>query len=196
MEQVEGGQQAVVLVGGLGEAESGIDNDVGYSGLTAVGYLEGEVLEHIGSNVVILRKLLHGRGSTAQVHQHVRHLQLGHCGNDVGVECAAAYVVDYVYAEVGHDFAGHVGAERVDRHDGVWAVAPYGLQRRGEAVVFFVGRYGGGAGTSRIAADVQYVGAVVKHTPGYAGGIVARAAGRVETVGRHVDDAHYLRSAQ
>ena len=109
------GQQRPVVLGGLGEAESGVEHErlggdpSGEDRVAAV----GELAAYLGDDVVVDRARLHVGAVSAPVHCDVRHPAGGHEGHHVLVGEPTAHVVDESGTEV-QGRGGDVGSHRVD----------------------------------------------------------------------------------
>jgi hypothetical protein len=134
-------------------------------------------------------------GAAPGVHEDGCAVEFGAGGGHVGVPEVAADVVD----DLGSGFdgvAGGVGVEGVDGEDGLGAVFEDGLDDGEDAGLLFAGCERCGVGAGGLAADVEYVGAVVEHGDGLGEGAFGGVLGGVEEaavgegVGGDVEDAH------
>lgn len=190
-EGVEVVEEKIVLLNGLGEAESGVEPDVldaeGIERVETLGEVESEVFEDVG----IVAELLHLGREAASVHEDIRHLELCDGGKHGFVKLSAADVVDDVGAGGDGRFS-HGSPAGVDRDYGVGELLADGEEVRLEGGGFVGGR---GESDSRLGGDgtdVDDVGASLEEfvTVGY--GFLGRGveAAVVERVGADVEDAH------
>lgn len=184
-------EEEIVLLNGLGEAESGVEPDVfdaeGIERVETLGEVESEVFYDVG----IVAELLHLGGETACVHEDIRHLELGDSGKHGFVELSAADVVDDVGAGGDGRFS-HGSPASVDRDYGVGELLADGEEERLESGGFVGGR---GEGDSRLGGDgtdVDDVGAGLEKFATVGHGLLGRGieAAVVEGVGADVEDAH------
>jgi hypothetical protein len=198
-ELVEVGEEWVVFVEFLAEAEAGVQDDFvardtgGSGGLEAL----GEFGEDEGKDLV-WRERWEGwpvLRAASGMHQDGSAVEVGAGGGHVGVPEVAADVVDDFCS--GFDgVAGGAGVEGVDGEDGFGTSLEDGFDDGEDAGLFFFGGEGRGVGAGGFAPDVEDVGAFVEHRHGLGEGAFGSVLGGVEVaavgerVGCDVEDAH------
>ena len=199
MKVVEVGEERVVVVEALAEAEAGVEDELiagdacGDCGLDApleAGADEGEDFvrgewREVGPFV----------RAASGVHEDGSATEGGAGGGHGRVPEVAADVVD----DLGSGFHGclsRCGVEGVDGEDGAGSLFENGLDDGEDAGLLFVGGERGGVGAGGFAADVEDFSSVVEHVEGLGesaargvvGGVEVAAVG--EGVGGDVEDAH------
>lgn len=185
------GQQREIVLGALGEAETGVDHQA--LGRDAAGddrrHALAEFGHHLGDDVRVDGAVVHVLAEAAPVHDDEGHARGGDGGHHGRVREAAADVVDQDGAG-GHRLVGDPGAHGVHGHrDALGGQAPYDGYDAPQLLVLVDPR---GAGARRLTADVHQVGALGDQieTALHGGGGVEPATAVREGIGRHIDDAH------
>ena len=186
------------MVGVLGEAEAGIDDDGsrvdsrGGRGLDAVAQLAHDVER----DVVVARQLVHVVAVPAPVHGDVRHAELGdRAGTSTRIGQAAADVVDDAGA-LGNGCPGALGPHGVDAHR--YAGGDESGDHRQDAAELLVERTRERPRPRRLAADVDDVGPGLVQASAVVDGplCVEELAAVGEGVGGDVEDAHHDRAVE
>lgn len=190
-------QQLKVLFQRLGESKSGIDDHIAYSGGVQCCDFRMEIIDDILNEVAVLRHGIHRLGCAPHVHEDVRYPASAHRAEHGLVTFTAGDVIDdrSTYLDTATRDAGAKGIDG-DGDMRKCLVNPFdGWQH---ARGFFSFGYVGGAGSGRISADVEHIGAFMDHFFGVPqlGVRVREFATIVETVGRNVDYAHHAGHGQ
>ena len=194
-------KQLVILFGGLGEAEAGVeDNVLAFDpGGEQVGGLRFEIGRDLGRDVAfVVGEGLHGPGIALHVHGDVGHAAARGRGGHLRVEFPGGDVVDDERTEFFDRTGGDFAAEGIDRNQDAGRQTPHGPDAQLHAPPLLVGRDFVGAGARRIAPHVDDRGAL-------GGGLlhaafdmrrVGHAAAGEERVGGDVQDRHHLRPGE
>ena len=193
------GEEGVVFVEALAEAQAGVEDDFvtgdsGGSGGFEAGFefAEDEGEDFVWGEGWEVRPFV---GAAAGVHEDCSAGEAGAGGGHGGVPEVTAYVVD----DLGSGFDGELGGagvEGVYREDGFGFCFENGFDDGEDADLLFAGGEGGGVGAGGFAADVEDVGSFVEHLKGLGYGSVGGVFGGVEVaavgegVGCDVEDAH------
>lgn len=198
-ELVEVGEERVVFVEFLAEADAGVDDDFvawdagGNGGFDALGQgCKDEGKDFVGGERWQRGPVLR---TASGVHEDCSAAECGAGGGHGGVPVVAADVVD----DLGSGFNGvtcSVCVEGIDGEDGFGALLQDGLDDGEDAGLLFAGGERGGVRAGGFAADVENVGAFVEHGEGLRegsfggvlGGVKVAAVG--EGIGCDVEDAH------
>lgn len=186
-EFAEAGEEGEVLGLGFGEADAGVEDEVGAREAGALGDLEGffEEAFHATDEVVV------GVGvGGVVVHDDDGGSVFGGEGGEVGVALESVDVVE----EGGSGGEGGAGDGRFVGVDGEGdgGFCGEGANEGGGACDFFFGGNLGVAGAGGLAADVEEVGALSEEEAGVGeGGVEGEEASAVEEgIVGGVDDAH------
>jgi len=196
---VEVGQQWVVFIEALAEAEAGVEDDL--VALDAGGHCRFEAHPQFGEDKG--EDFVWGEGwergpvlrAASGVHQDGSAAELCACRGHVRVPEVAADVVDDLCPSF-DGVAGGGGVEGVDGEDGCWALLEERFDDGEDAGLFFARGEGGGIGAGGFAANVDDVGGFVEHFFGLFEGPFRGMLGSVEVaavregVRCDVEDAH------
>ena len=152
------GEQFVILFRGLGEAETGIEDEMlacdpggeqrGNPGL--------EIGDDLGRDVAfVVRERLHGLRVALHVHGDVGHPVFRSDGRHGGIEFPGRNVVDDQGAEPFDRPGSDLAAERIDRNGHAGGQPPHGTHAQLHAPPLLPGGYFVRPGTRRVAADVD-----------------------------------------
>ncbi len=191
------GEERVVLLTALAEAEAGVEDDGagGDAGGSDGGEAGGEVVANEGGDGLWGEcgkggPLLRG---AAGVHEDEsgRGAGGGEGGGHAGIPKKAGDVVDEVSAEGEGGLRGG-GMVGVDGEQGARTGAADGGEDGEEAGLFVVGRERGGLGTGGLGAKVEQVGTLVEEGEGLREGLLfaGEAAAVRERVRREIEDGH------
>ena len=148
-ETVQARQQLVILFGGLGEAEAGVEDDVFAfdPGGEQVGGLRFEVGRDLGRDVAfVVGEGLHGPGIALHVHGDVGHAAARGRGGHLRVEFPGGDVVDDERTEFFDRTGGDFAAEGIDRNQDAGRQTPHGPDAQLHASPLLVDRDFVGAG--------------------------------------------------
>ena len=190
-------QQFQVVLQGLAETETGVDDD---PALVDARHLAGEdalgeEAVHVGDDVVVLRRRLHRARLAEHVHQHHRHAEFG---RRVQRAFAAQRVHIVEHAGASGDRRAHdlrLAGVDADRHGRARGQT---FDHRQHPPQLLLHRHLVGARTGGLATDVEQVGALFHQTQAMGDGrlrvVVATAIGK--RIRGDVDDAHDPRAVE
>ena len=190
--------QIVVVLEGLAETETGVEDNVVCPQLAQAFHLFRQKEKDLSQEVIVVGRLLHGGRRSLNVHQDVRHAQAGHRAEHIIVHRTARNIVDDICATFFHTHTRHVSAERINGNGYIGSEAAHNLQPPAQPRHFLLRAYVVCPGARRVGTDVDHRAPFVEDflhaVLNLRFGLLAAAC--VERVGRYVENAHYLRAGQ
>src|SRR5574344_1297411 len=187
--------QAIVVVECLAKTESGVENDVLHSQVAQLLYLLCESHEHL-LDIGFHRHQYVGHSKSRHHAEHVRIVALGPSQGLVDNTRYAAFrhIVHYSHTIFLHRHACHVGAEGVNRYNGVGLLATQDLQSIAQAFHLLGLAHLGSARTGGECAHVDYLAALVDYLVAAFGNLLLGLLATSREVGvvRNIQYAHHF----
>ena len=185
-------EQFVVVVHGLPETESGVQDDVIDAAAVQFLYLSGKILHDFHAEVDVKRVLLHVRRSSLHVHHDIGDVQAGYGVEHPFVQLPGRDVVDDGGSVFFHAHGGRVGTECVYGKDRVGGYRTDDSEAFAQPGHLLFRRNVFGPRAGRVCPDVYDVRTLVEDLFRACGDVLCRflAAYGIKGIRGQVEDPH------
>ena len=141
LEEMQFGQELIILLEGFTEAKSRVDNYIMESKLTQLMNFSDQEIQYLLHHILVVWSVLHGLRTALHVHQNVGYAQFRHCGVHILIHAASRDIIDNCCSG-SYSFPGDSAVHRIDRNDRFGEAGFDGLNRVDHPLQFLL--YGDG----------------------------------------------------